>query len=72
MSMTDEWVPFSWHCVNCGNIVTGYKNSRGDIKVECKKCRTVMVRTLKNRKQDNITVYAPPGQERIEKSNILV
>lgn len=30
----DEWVPFSWHCSNCGTIVTGYKNAQGDIKVE--------------------------------------
>ena len=47
MSLMEDWVPFSWHCVNCGNIITGYKNSRGDIKVECRRCQTVMVRTLK-------------------------
>ena len=66
MNRVEEWVPFSWHCVNCGNIVTGYRNSRGDIKVECRRCRTAMVRTLKAPKQDIIKVYAPEGVERIQ------
>ena len=24
MTKHDEWVPFSWHCPNCGALVTGY------------------------------------------------
>lgn len=56
-----EWKPFSWHCVNCGTIVTGYKNSRGDIKVECRTCHAVMVRTIKNAKQDRMNIFAPAG-----------
>lgn len=33
-----EWVPFSWHCPNCGKIVTGFNNHSGMIKVTCKHC----------------------------------
>lgn len=54
MNRVEDWVPFSWHCVNCGNIVTGFRNSRGDIKVECKRCQTAMIRTLKTPKHDII------------------
>ena len=51
---------------DCGTIVTGYKNSRGDIKVECRRCQTVMIRTLKTPKHDIIKAYAPEGMERIQ------
>ena len=65
MTVNNEWRPFIWHCVNCGCIVTGFKNNEGKIKVECKRCRTVMVRILKNKRKDTIDVFAPQGQERI-------
>lgn len=68
MTERDEWEPFSWHCVNCGNIVTGYKNSRGDIKVECKRCKTAMVRTLKKANEDLIRVYAPAGMVHVRRT----
>ena len=53
MRMAEEWTPFSWHCSNCGTIVTGYKNANGDIKVECSRCHVVMVRRIKGRRHDN-------------------
>lgn len=61
MKEYDEWRPFSWYCANCGHMVTGYKNKKGDIKVECTVCRVVMVRTLKGRRHDSIDLYAPAG-----------
>ena len=64
-SAIDVWTAFSWHCSNCGTIVTGYKNQNGDIKVQCSRCHVVMVRKLKNRKCDVIELYAPVGQERL-------
>lgn len=63
MTIRDKWIPFSWFCVNCGAIVTGYKNSKGDIKVECKECNTVMVRTLKTPKHNTIDIYV--SEERV-------
>lgn len=64
MRTAETWVPFSWHCSNCGTIVTGYKNQNGDIKVQCSRCQVVMVRRFKNKKHDTIDLYAPKGQER--------
>lgn len=64
MRTAEEWIPFSWHCSSCGNVVTGYKNQNGDIKVQCSRCHVVMVRKFRNKKHDTIDVYAPKGQER--------
>ena len=64
MRIAEEWTPFSWHCSNCGTIVTGYKNAKGDIKVECSRCHVVMVRRIKGRRHDTIDLYAPNYQER--------
>ncbi len=58
----EHWKPFSWHCPNCGTIVTGHQNNAGKIKAECHKCHTVMVRIIKSRRYDSIDVYAPKGQ----------
>lgn len=63
MAKHDEWVPLSWHCSNCGGIVSGFKNANGDIKTECKKCHVVMVRTIKGRRHDTIDLYAPSDKE---------
>ena len=66
MRTAEEWIPFSWHCSNCGNVVTGYKNQNGDIKVQCSKCHVVMIRKFKSKKHDTIDVSAPKGLERLE------
>ena len=64
MITTDDkkWRPLSWHCSNCGTIVTAYENSNGGFKVECHKWGTVMVRTVKGIRHDTIELYAPKGQ----------
>jgi len=61
----EEWIPFTWHCPNCGAKVTGYKNEKGTIKVECRRCYVVMVRSFKGRRHDTIDLYAPKGEERL-------
>ena len=66
MAKHDEWTPFSWHCANCGTIVVGYRNAQGAIKVQCNRCRVVMVRKIKSRRHSTIDVYAPEGQEELE------
>jgi ribosomal protein S27E len=55
----NTWEPCAWYCSNCGTLVTGYKNAEGMIKVECKKCGTVLVRKTKGRRHDTIEMYAP-------------
>ena len=52
MRVAEEWTPFSWHCANCGTIVKGYKNAKGDIKVECSRCHVVMVRRFKRKSKN--------------------
>ncbi len=58
MGIQEVWTPFSWHCPNCGTIVTGFKNPNGDIKVECSRCHATMVRRFKGRRHDTIDIYA--------------
>jgi len=40
-------------------------NGSGSFKVECNRCRVVMVRTPRSRRHDTISIYAPDGQEHI-------
>ena len=58
MTTTEKWTPITWHCTNCGSIVTGHQNAKGDIKVECNRCKTVMVRKYKSRRHATIEIYA--------------
>lgn len=64
-TITEMWSPFSWHCPNCGTIVTGFKNQKGDIKVQCNRCQIVMVRRLRGAKHDTIDLFAKENQERL-------
>ena len=50
-------------------IVVGYRNAQGAIKVQCNRCRVVMVRKIKSRRHSTIDVYAPEGQEELEYVN---
>lgn len=65
IEQSNAWIPFSWHCPNCGAIVMGYQNDKGTIRIECARCGTVMVRSFKGRRHDTIDLYAPNGQERM-------
>lgn len=58
----EQWKAFSWHCPNCGTIVTGYRNSKGTIKTECNKCHCVMVRITKRRQVNEISIYPPKSR----------
>lgn len=59
----DGWTPIEMHCPNCGAIVIGHRNTGGMAKMECGRCRTCMVSKRKNRRHEQIDVYAPPGPE---------
>ena len=41
----------------------------GVVKVQCNRCRVVMVRKIKSRRHSTIDVYAPEGQEELEYVN---
>jgi len=59
MMKTEEWIPFTWYCPNCGATVIGFKNQQGSIKLECQRCRIVMVKTFRGRRHELIEIYAP-------------
>lgn len=72
LTMEEMWTPRSWYCSNCGNKVTAFMNGSGSFKVECSRCRVVMVRTSRSRRHDTINIYAPDGQEHtIEVQNFM-
>lgn len=59
MTTNEDWRSFSWHCVNCGQLVQGFKNKNGEIKVQCNVCHSCMVRIPKGRRTDFFRVTAP-------------
>lgn len=63
MKSAETWIPFSWHCSNCGTIVTGYKSPNGDIKVQCSRCHAVMIRKLVNKRHDTIEIYGTSREQ---------
>lgn len=44
--MSEKWQYFKWFCPNCGELVFGYINSNGKIKVRCKKCTCDQIKAL--------------------------
>ena len=50
------------YCNNCGQLNYGLQRNDGKIKYECKKCKMVFVRTIKNRRHQTIEIYAPKGE----------
>lgn len=62
MATYGEWKIFQWHCPNCGNKVTGFKNEKGDIKAQCCRCKVCMVRVIKTPKHQTIEVFAPKAE----------
>ena len=64
--MPDNWTIYSWYCPNCKNEVAGMKNKKNEIRVTCSSCGTRMIRTIKGRRHDVISLFAPAGQGRID------
>ena len=62
MNGTNEWELYRWYCVNCSALVEGCKNKKGQIKVVCRVCGTVMNRRIIGPGRDSIDVFAPPGK----------
>ena len=59
------WKATTMHCPNCGDIVCGYKNSDGTVKLQCSICGVNMVLKRMGRRHDRVDIYAPVGQARI-------
>ena len=57
MLSSENWQSYTWHCVNCASVVTGHKNAKDQVKVMCKTCQTVMIKTLLGRRHYRVDVY---------------
>lgn len=51
------WKPIAMHCPNCGNKVVGYSNDDRVMKVECNRCKVVLISKQKTRRRFDISVY---------------
>lgn len=63
LTKQENWRIISWYCPNCGNLVSGYPNADGNIKVTCRKCATDMVMKTKGRRHSTLETYAPKHSE---------
>lgn len=60
-----NWRPVIRHCFNCGEIVSGYRNADGLVKMKCSHCACSMVCKKISRRQENVKVFAADGEELI-------
>lgn len=58
--------PVKFFCNNCGNVITGVRDEKGFIKVQCSRCGTLIVSNVVGRRHVQLDVYAPQGQELID------
>jgi len=61
----ENWKPYPMYCLNCGELIFGFRNDEGVVKGECKRCGTVFVRRFRSRRHESIDVFAPKGTERV-------
>lgn len=62
MAKYDTWKVFKWHCPNCGTLVTGFRNEKGDIKADCCTCKVSMILSVKTEKHETLELYAPRAE----------
>lgn len=68
MQNTEGWMESTMPFLVCGTTIIGYKNADGDIKYQCHRCKSAMVRKTKGRRHFTIECYT--GKER-SAANIL-
>ena len=55
----------SWHCINCGHILTGFKRNDNKVKITCNKCGSEQIMQSLSRRHNRLDSYAPKGMESI-------
>lgn len=53
------WHPYTCYCPNCGNLLLGYQDRNGTVKMTCKSCQASIVRRMMGRRHHRLDVYAP-------------
>lgn len=61
--MQDTWKPTRRHCINCGRVLTGYRNENGLVKLQCTRCGLVMVSKRISRRHERIDITPPYGEQ---------
>lgn len=61
--MQDTWKPTRRHCINCGQVLTGYRNESGLVKLQCTRCGLVMVSKRISRRHERIDITPPYGEQ---------
>ena len=62
MATYDDWKVFKWYCPNCGELITGHRNTDGEVKGICRKCSSKTFRILRSSNHITIEVYGPKQQ----------
>ena len=60
--MQNEWKPTKRLCTNCGQLIVGYRNEKGFVKLQCPKCGLVMVSKRMSRRHERIDITPPSGE----------
>ncbi len=63
MTKAGGWRPLSWHCENCGEILSAVANSQKEYKVTCRQCGTRHVKRIRSRNHTVTDSFAPGGLE---------
>ena len=58
----NEWQAVQMFCPNCGKKIMGYKNKYGVVKMQCDRCKVIVVSSKKTPRKQEITVELPPSE----------
>lgn len=50
-------------CRNCGQVLAGYRNAQGILKLKCPKCGLEEVGKRISRRHERCDFYVPPGND---------
>lgn len=54
--MQSTWKPTRRHCINCGHVMTGFRNEGGMVKLQCARCGLIMVSKRMSRRRKTARV----------------
>lgn len=64
--MNNDWKPYNWYCPNCSKLVTAYKNSKGEVKVSCPRCKVIMFRRAVSRRSKDVIIEMKLPREQLD------
>ena len=59
MGHVGNWNLYTCYCPNCGSLSQGYQNTLGAVKMICRSCQAVVIRTRIGRRHHRLDIYAP-------------